>query len=121
MFLLSEMELRSQLKNMDRDSIFRMLLKHLERCETRLRYFEVTKSEVYKCKFTHAELQWLKKLTAAFSEESDSNDIIKTETYNNYYDIMKNYDVMKMNYKSSRHQKQSIIIVPLRRISHRRV
>lgn len=78
MFLLSEMELRSQLKNMDRDSIFRMLLKHLERCETRLRYFEVTKSEVYKCRFTHAEPQWLKKLTAAFSEESDSNDIIKT-------------------------------------------
>jgi len=62
---------------MDCDSIFKMLLKHLERCKTRLHYFEVTKSEVYKCEFTHSELQWLKKLTAAFSKESDSNDIIK--------------------------------------------
>ena len=36
-----------------------------------------------------------------YYENDESNDIIKPDTYNNYYDIMKNYDVMKMNYKSS--------------------
>lgn len=36
-----------------------------------------------------------------YYDNDDSNDTIKTETYNNYYDIMKNYDLMKINYKSS--------------------